>query len=122
MRRSKPRTSEIIQRLVDIGTGRLAEDAGLEAGRARFVMREIAHALCLEYGGNEVYVPKDLELQLDKRDLQIWERFKGDNTWQLAAEFGLTERQIRYICAVMRKRSTALNQMELPGLQEPENT
>jgi Mor family transcriptional regulator len=120
VRRGKPRTSEIVQRLADIGTMRLTEDAGMDADRARFIMREIAHTLCQEYGGNEFYMPKDTELALDKRDLRIWERFNGQNTWQLATEFGLTERQIRYICAVMRKRAAALNQLDLPGLDTPE--
>lgn len=118
MRRGKPRTSEIVQRLVDIGTTRLTEDAGMDADRARFICREVAHTLCKEYGGNEYYMPKDTELVLDKRDVQIWERFTGQNTWQLATEFNLTERQIRYICAVMRKRSAALNQTTLPGFEE----
>lgn len=118
MRRSKPRTSEIIARLVEIGSQRLAEDAAVEPGMARAVMREVAHTLCCEYGGNEIYVPKDLELPRDKRDEEIWRRFSGDNTWALAAEFGLTERQIRYICAAMRKRARALNQATLPGFEE----
>lgn len=118
MRRSKPRTSEIVQRLVDIGTTRLVEDAGMDADRARFVVREIAHTLCQEYGGNEFYMPKDSELQLDRRDIKIWEAFNGKNIWQLATEFNLTERQIRYICAVMRKRAASLNQTVLPGFDE----
>lgn len=120
MRRSKPRTSEIVQRLADIGTARLVEDADMDADQARFIMREIAHTLCQEYGGNEFYMPKDTELVLDKRDLKIWERFNGQNGWQLAVEFNLTERQIRCICSVMRKRAAALNQMDLPGLDTSE--
>ena len=118
MRRSKPRTSEIVQRLVELGTARLAEDLATPPERARFVMREIAHSLCLEYGGNEYYMPKDVELALDKRDAQIWAEFKGWNSHELARKFDLTERQIRYICAVMRKRAVALNQHELPGFEE----
>jgi Mor family transcriptional regulator len=109
---------EIVQRLVEIGASRLAEDAGMADTKARFIMREVAHTLCKEYGGNEYYMPKDTELVLDKRDVQIWERFDGSNIWQLATEFNLTERQIRYICAVMRKRSVALNQTTLPGFEE----
>lgn len=119
MRRGKPRTSEIISRLVDIGVERLTQDTAIDATPARVIMREVAHMLCSEYGGNEFYMPKDLELARDKRDEEIWRAFTGNNGWELAAKYGLTERQIRFICAVMRKRAVRLNQLELPGLDEP---
>ena len=119
MRRDKPKHSEIIGCFVDIGTDRLVTDVGIDPHRARTIMREIAHRLFSQYGGNEIYFPRDLDFPRYGRDEKIWLDFKGDNTWELANRYELTERQIRYICEVMRKQAARLNQLELPGLDEP---
>lgn len=112
--RAKP--SEIVQRLVDIGAARMSEDLAMPLDRAQVIMREVAHEFCREWGGDRVYLPKDIELPLQRRDREIWERYTGDNAWQLAREYNLTQRQIRYIIQLMRKRAVQLNQIELPGL------
>lgn len=116
MRVGRPNPSEIVKRLVEIGATRLTEDAGVPAEQARFVMREVAHEFCAEWGGDRVYLPKDVELPLEKRDREIWERFNGTNAWELSRDFNLTHRQVRYILKHMRKRAVELNQRELPGL------
>ena len=65
MRVGRPNPSEIVKRLVEIGATRLTEDAGVPAEQARFVMREVAHEFCAEWGGDRVYLPKDVELPLE---------------------------------------------------------
>ena len=116
MRRSKPKTNEIVTRLVEVGVLRLVEDAGLSESMARTVIRQVVHEVCTEFGGGEFYMPKDLDFPRSKRDEEIWCKFNGANGWELAIEFGICERQIRYICTVMRKRAVALNQLDLPGI------
>lgn len=118
-RRQKVRVPELINRLVDIGTQRLMEDAGVSEDRARFVMREVAHVWCREHGGTDFYMPKDTELRLEKRDEEIWRKFDGRNGQELAYEYDLSERQVRIICAVMRRRVVARTQHQLPGFDDP---
>lgn len=121
MRRGKnQKANEVMTRLVEICAQRLSDDLGFDAQQAGFVAREIAHTWCAEVGGGDFYLPRDMEFALSSRDLQIWESFNGRNTWELSQQFGLTERQIRYILGVMRKRSVEVNQMRLPGLDPPE--
>ncbi|WP_310460434.1 Mor transcription activator family protein [Sphaerotilus sp.] len=115
----RKKRSEIVQRLVEIGAVRLQEDAGIETDQSRIIMREVAHNFCDEYGGAHVYLPRDVELPLEKRDKAIWDAYTGDNTQELARRFGLTERQVRYIIKLMRHRAVELNQIEIPGLDTP---
>lgn len=119
MRRGKPHMSELVARLVEIGTQRLVDDAAMDTEQARFIMRETAHSWCSECGGEQFHLPKDMLYPLDKRDRQIWEKFTGDNVWQLSVEFKMTPRQVRYILAVLRKQVNRLNQLELPGIDSP---
>lgn len=118
MSRNKPRAGEIITRLVEIGTERLRHDAGLDDGKARVIMREVAYTLSQEIGGSDVYWPKGADIGRDKRDEDIRRDFTGANSWELAAKYNLTVRQIQFICSVMRKQSVKLNQVDLPGIDD----
>ena len=65
----------------------IAEDLGLK------VFLRLA-ALC---GGQDLYVPKLESLERSGRDREIRARFNGGNYRALAAQFRLSERQIRKI-------------------------
>ena len=119
-RRGKPRTPELIRRLIEIGTEVLTQSASLPADEARLLMREVAHLWCAEYGGADFYLPKDLDLVREKRDEAIWRDFTGYNTFDLAQRYGLVERQILFIVSVMRKRASSRHQIKLPGFEELE--
>ena len=67
--------------------------------------RDIAEAIGLEAftqltlrcGGQSLYIPKRESLERNARDRDIRARFNGDNYRALAAQFRLSERQIRKI-------------------------
>lgn len=65
----------------------IAEDLGLP------VFLRLA-ALC---GGQDLYIPKLESLERSGRDREIRARFNGGNYRSLAAQFRLSERQIRKI-------------------------
>lgn len=88
---------------MEIGADVFAHEFGLARPDARLAMRRVAHVLCGEYGGQRLYVAKDMQFALDKRDLGIWAAFNGSNVPELAAEHNLTEQQVRNILAYMRK-------------------
>lgn len=54
-------------------------------------------------GGRELYLPTNKTLKEALRDLDIFNRFKGNNIGQLAREYQLTERSIYDILAKQRK-------------------
>lgn len=72
--------------------------------------RDIAQTLGLEVflaltdlcGGLNLYIPKRESLERDGRDREIRARFDGGNYRALAAQFRLSERQIRKIISGTR--------------------
>lgn len=120
-RKGSRRTAELISRLVEIGTATLVEQLGVPEKQAREAMREVAHKLASEYGGSFMYVPKDRDFALDKRDLQIHQRLeRGSNVYDVARDYGLTERQIYAVYQLVRKQLMTRQQGALPGFDKAE--
>lgn len=63
---------------------------------ARQVRAQMLH-LASEIGGRAIYLPKGVALRLSARDLEICERFRGNNYRELAREYDLTEMRVRQI-------------------------
>ena len=116
-RKGGKRTSELVLRLVDLGVPELVEQFGVTEQQAREVMREIAHNLARHYGGQFMYVPKDQEFGLTKRDMLIYERLTAGNVHDLAQEFGLTVRQVYSINSHVRDQVIRKRQNPLPGFE-----
>lgn len=49
------------------------------------------------YGGSNIYIAKSDKITNLKRDAEIYRRFNGDNYYQLAREYNLSERAVRDI-------------------------
>lgn len=122
-RRGSTRSAELVLRLVDLGTRTLVEQLGQELGltepQAREAMREVAHNLAGEYGGTYMYVPKDREFELTKRDMEIYERLQGGNANDLAIEYRLGVQQIYSINRYVRDQLVRKRQGRLPGFDDP---
>ena len=71
--------------------------------------------ICGTFGGLQIYLPKGKSLQKMMIDLQVWAKFTGDNTVELAREFNLTQREIWRITAKMRKLEMKRRQMDMFG-------
>ncbi len=114
-RRGGKATADLVQRLVELGTDVLGSDLGIEREPAQQAMREIAHQLCQDCGGQNVYVPRDQDYALDARDMQIWNAFTGHNLAELALRHRLSTQQIRNILRHVREQESARRQPALPG-------
>lgn len=76
--------------------------------------RDIAEVLGLDAfltlvrlcGGQSLYIPKPESLEREGRDREIRARFNGGNYRALAAQFHLSERQIRKIVNMSRTKLT----------------
>ncbi|RUQ10687.1 Mor transcription activator family protein [Aeromonas dhakensis] len=71
--------------------------------------------LCRVYGGLQFYLPRGKLLQNTIRDLRVWSEFKGDNTFELAQKYKVTQREIWRITARMRKFEMKRRQPDLFG-------
>lgn len=119
-RKGTNEAAEMIKALVDLGTRTLVEQCSLTEPQARESMREIAHNLARNYGGSYMYVPKDSEFQLTKRDMEIYERMIGGNANELAREFDLSVQQIYSINRHVREKLLRDRQGRLPGVEPAE--
>ena len=115
---SKKGSAELVVRLVELGSRALVDKCGMADLQARQAMREIAHELAKEYGGTYMYVPKDQELALNKRDMEIHARLQDGNANELAREFGLSVQQIYSINRYVREKIIRTRQSALPGFEE----
>lgn len=116
-RKGRPTAPELVARLVEIGVEVLVRQLGVPEVQAKEAMREIAHGLCREYGGQRLSIPQDMEYPLEQRDERLYAAFTGDNIPELVALFGLTAQQVRNIVAHKRRQNAARRQMVL-GLEE----
>jgi Mor family transcriptional regulator len=116
MRRGTGKPAELVTRLVDLGAATLVHQCGLTEVQAREAMREIAHNLAREYGGTYMYVPKDQELPMTKRDLAIYEELRSGNVNEVALRHGLSVQQIYAINRHVRELVARKRQAALPGL------
>lgn len=70
------------------------------------VQRDIAEIIGIDsyieltkvFGGDNIYIQKYSEVTKIERNAEIREKFDGYNADDLAKEYGLTERYIRFIC------------------------
>jgi Mor family transcriptional regulator len=119
-RKGKRSPTELVTRLVDIGSAKLTKELGASGEAARQLMRDIAHELCREYGGTPMYIPKDADYMRDVRDEAIWAEFDGTNVLDLATKYDLTAVQIYCIVKMMRAKHSSRSQPRLPGFEDPE--
>lgn len=121
-RRGTKEAAELIKVLVELGTRTLVEQCSLPESQARESMREIAHNLARNYGGSYMYVPKDSEFQLTKRDLEIYGRMVGGNANELAREYDLSVQQIYSINRHVREKVLRDRQGTLSGIDTADPT
>lgn len=117
-RRGNDRAPAVIRRLTEIGAAVLVRDLGMDPQRATATMREIAHDLAKEYGGQNVYIGRDLEFDLTKRDMEIYRAHNGRNVPELALRYKLSEVQIYNILAHVRRQMMRKQQPRLPGFED----
>lgn len=114
-----PKTSEVLQRLTEIGTAELVQQLELPPDQASVVMREVAHLFAQEFGGTDPYISKDLAYKLVPRDLQIFQRMeRGGSTLDIARDHNLTPRQVQLITRRLREQQRAAGngrQAAFPG-------
>lgn len=106
-RKGRAAPAEFVTRLVERGAELAAKQLDIPDAQIRVLMRDLAHAVCQDYGGQRFYFPKDREYELDRRDESIWAAYTGNNTADLACDYNLTPQQVLNICRRMREQVRA---------------
>ena len=92
------RGDDVLEQIgIDISEGLIAH--GVETPESARIAANTVQKLRRLYGGFSVYFQKDLQRNLDKRDIEIFNAFNGANYGDLAREHGLTEVRVRQIVA-----------------------
>lgn len=80
----------------------LMTDYGVPAIAAELVADALADHVAKRWGGQQFTIPKDVRFSNFKRDLEIFQRFTGDNYDALASEYHLSERGMRKLISRVR--------------------
>ncbi len=123
---AKPRElPEFVDALVRIGADALVKELGGPRDRAEAVMAKVAVGILAEFARHTMYIPAGF----DARNEAIYGSYGEPSATagaytrarveELAAQHGLTARQVYSIIGVQRARELASRQPLLPGFDTP---
>ncbi|WP_373100812.1 MULTISPECIES: Mor transcription activator family protein [Pasteurellaceae] len=81
--------------------------------KAKQVGIEIAHKIAHAWGGEVIYIPRNLILLLNERDRKIWQEFNGFNHRELARKYKVSMQWVYQIVKKMRKEEIARRQFDM---------
>lgn len=109
------RVPELVADLEDQTAACLMGELKLERRKAAEVAKKVARHITQNWGGQIIYIPKNLLGQISERDMQIYREFSGKNHAQLSRKYNLTVQQIYRIVKEVGIRERAKNQGDLFG-------
>lgn len=92
---------ELLADLADQVAVKLVEQ-GIEAERAAEIGLAAAEHIRANWSGQSLYLPKGVQYDLSRRDMEIFERFNGTNHEVLAREYNLTVMRIYQIIKAVK--------------------
>lgn len=133
--RQGDRRYEFVDALVEIGVAELRKTGAVPDDQAKDLMLQIAQDLCARYARTVMYIPSLLDLELTKRNKEIWREYgqpgegpMGARAWtparvaELAVKYQLTTVQIYTIVKRMHQAEVGRLQGQLPGLDVGEGS
>ncbi|MDD3310997.1 Mor transcription activator family protein [Pseudodesulfovibrio sp.] len=108
----KPATA-LLEDLADHLTAKAHQDLGIPRPQAKEFSEAAACYIADLWGGQLIYVPKDMASRINSRDSKIYGEFVGDNQAELARKFGLS---FQHICRIIKKERAkrSVKQHNLP--------
>jgi len=88
------RYPEILRELIDKAAEPVAAKLQVSAEQAREAVFQVCEIIRKDWAGENLYLPKGLAHDINKRDLEMYEAFNGTNHSQLGKRFNLTTRQV----------------------------
>jgi Mor family transcriptional regulator len=81
----------------------------------QLALAQLQHLMAM-IGGSSFYIAKGVAVHLSARDRQMCAKFRGNNYFALAREYGLTEMRVRQIVGAWQQEQFLRRQGQLPGL------
>ena len=70
---------------------------------------KVADHIAHHWGGQSLYIPKNLHSKLSNRNQEIWSEYNGRNTKHLCKKFKLSEQRIYQILSAIRAQKFKRN-------------
>jgi len=107
------RAPELIRDLLDKSAAVLEKQVRMAPEDARQAALAIVKQLAKDWGGQQIYIPKAMMLELDERDRQIYAEFNGHNQPQLAKKHGISVVRVYQIIDFVRTNKFLKSQKDL---------
>ncbi|TFU50486.1 transcriptional regulator [Pasteurella sp. WM03] len=89
--------------------------AGIDPFLAQQISIEIAGKIAESWGGEVIYIPRNLILLLSERDRKIFNEFNGSNQRELARKYNCSMQWIYQIVKRVTKEEIARRQFDMFG-------
>ncbi len=117
------RRNELLTDLVAVAARHLVEH-DVPAVTAEIVANTLADRLADYWGGQSLTFPRDFRWKLAKVELEIYDRFTGNNLEELVREYNMTERGLRKLLRRVDgklAKQRAVHQTDFFANKEPSN-
>jgi Mor family transcriptional regulator len=91
----------------------LTELGAVETAKGEEIGLQIAERIRARFGGIQHYIPKGDAVDIAKRDWEIYAKFDGTNSAELAIEYDLTDTRIRQIVKACKDEDQRRRQIAL---------
>lgn len=109
------RVPELVADMEDQTAACLTRELKIERRRAAEIAKKVVRHITDNWGGQLIYIPKNLLGHVSERDMKIYQEFNGKNHGQLSKKYNLTEQHIYRIVKDVGIRETAKRQTDLFG-------
>ena len=93
----------------------LARTGKVEQEEAKHIGIEIAQTIAKNWGGELIYIPRNLVLLLSERDRKIFNEFDGSNHRELARKYQVSMQWVYKIVKKVTKEEIAKRQFDMFG-------
>jgi len=107
------RAPELMRDLLDKSADILQKQINMPPEEAKLAALAIVKQLAKDWGGQQVYIPKSMMLELDERDRQIYKEFTGTNQPQLAKKYNMSVVRVYQILDFVRTSNFLKSQQDL---------
>lgn len=84
---------EFLADLIDHTSNVLTQN-GVDKSQAQTIAKDVSKRMCDVWGGQLIYFPYWLRMDIDQRDRDIYNDYTGDNVSQLSRKYGLSVQSI----------------------------
>lgn len=96
----------------------LVDALSIPQEQATEVARQATNSICHRFARQAIYIPTDVQFDLTKRDLDLYQAWNGQNMDELIDRFKLSAVQIYKIVKQVRAAQRAKNEPQLPGFED----